>query len=353
MASTQKFLTGGLGRGGSPLGDLVGRSMAEWKELSVRAMRGTGFKALAPFFPDAQAYIDKVVIKVNRQRMTFVNLLINRGLTISLPNPLSWTQYEWFGQTYNANADRVMDPRSRTENFAPGLLPNRLPIYCTTSGFQLGIRDLEVSRRTGLPLDTIGVEASMRAVNENIEDAALNGTTAIDGQALTVAGFSAPGLLNATNASTFTYTTADWTTVPNGANVVAAILGGIKKLTDNFFPGPFAVLVGTTIAQGLQNDYSALKGDQTIWQRLQALEVGSDEGKNLEIVHVPRLPAGKVVIVQMTPDVIALVDGQRPTAIPWTSLDGLTIHNLILGIMVPLVRFTPDNASGIAIGTGS
>jgi hypothetical protein len=59
----------------------------------------------------------------------------------------------------------------------------------------------------------------------------------------------------------------------------------------------------------------------------------------------------KVALVQMTSDVIDMVVGQYPTVIPWTSLDGFTIHNLVMAILIPRVRSDYNGDSGIVIGT--
>jgi hypothetical protein len=63
------------------------------------------------------------------------------------------------------------------------------------------------------------------------------------------------------------------------------------------------------------------------------------------------MPANKVVLVQMTKDVVDIVVGQPPTAIPWTSLNGFTIYNLIMAIMIPRVRADFSGNSGICVGT--
>jgi len=57
--------------------------------------------------------------------------------------------------------------------------------------------------------------------------------------------------------------------------------------------------------------------------------------------------------VQMTSDVVEIVNGQPPTVIPWTSLDGFTLYWLIMAIQVPRVRSDYDGNSGVCIGTKS
>jgi hypothetical protein len=52
----------------------------------------------------------------------------------------------------------------------------------------------------------------------------------------------------------------------------------------------------------------------------------------------------------MTDDVVQMVNGQAPTVIPWTSLDGFTLHWVVLAIMVQRVRSDYDGNSGIYLG---
>ena len=55
--------------------------------------------------------------------------------------------------------------------------------------------------------------------------------------------------------------------------------------------------------------------------------------------------------MQMTSDVADIIIGQEPTVIPWTSLDGFMIHNLVMAIMIPRVRSDADGNSGICVLT--
>ena len=63
------------------------------------------------------------------------------------------------------------------------------------------------------------------------------------------------------------------------------------------------------------------------------------------------MPANTAVLVQMTSDVVEIVQGQSPVVIPWTSLDGFTLHWLVMAIQIPRVRSDYDSQSGICVGT--
>lgn len=332
----------------SPLADLALKALQQENELTFRSLRAPGFRALAPLMDKAQVVIDKAVVEVGLQRLTFVADLLAEGLTYDLTDPLSMTHVEWNKSNKVGAAQRVMTPSARTENKLPTILPSRLPVYITLDGFQLDIRTLKMSQRVGTPLDVANIKSCTRSVNEAIEDAAINGATTLDGQDLYVGGYSAPGLLNAPNANTKTLTASAWAMSTSvGTTVQAEVLDMISKLQADKKYGPYNLYVPTATGIALNQDFKA-NGNDSILQRLQEIEVG---GRKLRIRTADMLPATKVALVQMTSDVVDIVDGQRPTVVPWTSLDGFTVHNLVMGIMITRFRSDYDGNSGVCIGT--
>jgi hypothetical protein len=363
-----RFTTGATN---SPLTDIVARALAETGGWSVPAMRGpgfrllqntleapdqNGFRALAPLNEKAQVVLDNAVVEVGLDRLTFVADLLARGLTYKLADPLSVTQLEWYSTNKVGNAIRTMNPNTRQENFLPDRLQARLPVYLTTSGFDLDIRTLKMSQRVGMPLDTANIKSGTRAVNESIEDAAINGATTLDGQPLVDAGYSAPGLLNAPNAATKSnLTAAAWSTVPVGATVFNETQAMLALLRANKKFGPYCMYVSLSINAALDSDYDTTSGSRglTIRERLLKLE-GLEAIRPADFItdgNASTHVGAKVAIVQMTSDVVDIVVGQPPTVIPWTSLNGFTFHNLIMAIMVPRFRSDYNSKSGVCIGT--
>lgn len=341
----------------SPLQGAIMRALQESGGWNVEAMRRPGFKLLeaaeaeqfraaAPLVEKAQVVIDNAVVEVGQQRLTLVADLMAAGLTYTLNDPLSVPYLEWYSSDKVGAAKRTMSPDARGERKMPSLSPNRLPIYLTTDDFSIDIRTLKMSQRAGLPLDTTLVRHCTRSVNEAIEDAAINGATTLDGQDLQVGGYKAPGILTAPGAEAETLTTAAWSTVPVGATVFTELMKMIVKLQANGKYGPYRLYVPTTVGNGLSADYnSGSANPTTIQNRLLQIE-------GLEAIRVAdKLPSNKVALIQMTSDVIDVVVGQSPTVIPWTSLNGFHIYNLVMAIIVPRVRSDINGDSGIAIGT--
>lgn len=321
----------------SPIAGALLRSLGKYGELSIPALR-----ALSPLSERAQILVDKAVVEVGMERLTFVADVLSAGLTYPLTDPLSVTQIEWESVNRVGGAQRTMSPSARGENQMPNRISNRLPIYLTTDDFSLGIRTLKMSQRVGQALDTSLVKQATRSVNEALEDAAINGATTMDGEALVVGGYNAPGLLNAPNANRYTLAPG-WGTA-TGLEIYDDVQAMIAMAVADKKYGPYNLYTGTSYAAKLEGDYSAVKGDGTIRDRVLKIEALKS------IKAADMMPADHVVLVQMTSDVIEIVNGQSPTVIPWTSADGFTLFWLVMAIQVPRVRSDYNGASGIVIG---
>lgn len=366
MSKEMRFMAAG-DNGTNPLSSVIHRALSEVGGWSIEAMRRPGFRmletvemeqgfrALGPMQDKAQVLIDRAVVEVGLQRLVITADLMAAGLTYNLTDPLSVTQLEWNSVSKIGAAQRTMTPSARGETQLPIVTPNRLPIYLTTDKFEIDIRTLKASQRVGTPLDTAVIKQKVRSVNEAIEDATINGATTLDGQALTVGGYTAPGLLNAPNANTQSLTAAAWTTTPVAATIFSETMAMIAKLQADKKFGPYRMYVGTQIANVLDGDYTTSTSAVTsIRQRLLQID-GLQAIRTADLLTngdgaTPSI-GNKVILMQMTSDVADVVVGQEPTVIPWTSLDGFTIHNLVMAILIPRVRSDSEGNSGVCIGT--
>lgn len=363
MFDNMRFTGAAATKGENKLGSLVMRAADLGLDpFSVTSLREAGFRALDAFIgsdaafraaaplptnPVAQVAIDAAVIRVGMERLQFVQDLLAEGLIYNLPDPLSVPFLEHRTRGRSGTARRVMNPAARGENHVAPMGFGRLPIYLTMADNQLNIRELRMSIRIGIPLDTANIEDDVRVVNEAIEDAALNGATTLDGQILQVDTYTAPGLLNAPNANTKALSLADWLTTPNGTAVMTAITQMIAQAVADKKYGPYNLYVPTAVGIAWQNDFKA-NGNDSIMVRLSQIAAG---GRPLRIRPLDLMPATKVALVQMTSDVVDIVDGQRPTVIPFTSLDGFTLYNVVMAAMVPRFRSDYDGNSGVIVGT--
>ncbi len=91
----------------------------------------------------------------------------------------------------------------------------------------------------------------------------------------------------------------------------------------------------------LRDDYSTSKGDRTFIERLLAIEP-------LQAIKSSPSLTAEVVLVQMTSDVIDLSIGQDIVTVEWDSMGGLVTDFKIMAAIVPRVKSSAVDESGIA-----
>lgn len=328
-------------RGAVGFGDLD-QFRAAQLEMTVARMSAAGIRNARPMAEDAQKLIDTAVVKVGLERLAVVAEVLARGLVFNLPNWLSVLNLQWDKAARFGTALQTMNPGTALETSQPALTANNIPIFATMTGGVFGIRQMAAAARVGTPLDTTAIEEWARAINESVED------QAVIGSVLTVSGNSAPGLLNAPNVNTFPYVDNEsWTAAGHsGEDILTDVQAGIvQNQNDNFF-GPYTLFVNGPYNNKLNDDFKS-NSDKTIRQRLSEIENG---GEGLRIVAADFLPTDRVVIVQMTSNVLDVVLGQQPTAITWSPEPGFETMINIMACVILRPKDTSAGTSGIATG---
>lgn len=301
-------------------------------------------RALTPLPKDAQELIDTAVLSVQLDRLVIVRDLIEAGLVYNLPNWLSVPELYWEKESKTGHAQRTMVPRTREENQLADREGTRIPIYCTIDDFTIGIRELLASERAGAPLDTSHITQATRRVNEAIEDAMINGGP-------TVGGNSSPGLLNAPSVNTNAYVDNEaWdATGHTGNDILADVLAMADLLRADRFYGPYRLYVPVDYGNKLNENYTdgTTTQDYTILERLERLRFG---GQNLIVREADLLPDDRTILMQMTDNVADVVMGQEPAPVSWEDGPGWNFYHAVLACVVPRVKDTYDNQSGICVG---
>lgn len=314
-------------------------------DISVAQLR-----AMRPLPENAQKLIDDAVVRVGLDRLVLVGDLLAEGLTFNIGQEF-WgiTDLQWDEQDESGVAHRTMDPMARGENQITDRRPRNIPVYLTWDSFNLGIRTLAASQRSGAPLDTTMVEQATRRVNEGIEDAAINGIAA------PVFGSTVYGLLNAPNVNAFTYgaaggPTSAWTHASKtGQDILDDVLGmmDLARAARRF--GPYNLYIPTTYGTALAKNFSdgVVTFDKTIRMRLEEIVAG---GRNIRIREVDQLPSNRTTLVQMTSDIIDVVIGQQPTVVSWQHPSGWAFDWVVMSCVVPRVKTDYNDKSGIVTG---
>lgn len=328
----KRFLSGaGLAQAPGPLSNAL---------LSINSI--DDLRAYSPLPDEAQRLIDTAVVSVGLERLTLVADLYAAGLTFPLADPLSVMELYWERDSKIGHAKRMMLPNARGENQLVNRDGLRIPIYATVEDFNLNVRTLRASLRAGTPLDTSMVAQAVRRVNESIEDAAINGA------GLAVGGNTAYGILTHPNANTQAYSGGEaWTAAAHdGEDILGDVLNMVDALqADNMF-GPYRLYVNTTYGNKLNEDFKA-NSDKTILQRLQEMTF---EGQPLTVRVADRLPANYTALVQMTSNVVDVIDGQQPTVISWASANGMEQFFMVLAFVIPRIKAAIDGTCGICVG---
>ena len=73
---------------------------------------------------------------------------------------------------------------------------------------------------------------------------------------------------------------------------------------------------------------------------------------DLEFIKISRnLPggaSGQIILVQLTSDVVDMIDGLQPTMVQWESQGGMVVNFKVMAIMAPRMKSDAANQSGIA-----
>lgn len=285
--------------------------------------------------------IDDAVIRVKRNRLTGISDLRANGLVFPLNNGMATTQLLYEKVSDNLVAKLSINPDDMTDNDNPDHSQHYLPIPINHSDFSIGQRLLEESRVRGNGLDTSQAEAATRRVMEQSEDC-LFGTES----PFTDAGNPLYTYLTHPDVNEIAYdtTTVHWDTA-TPAQILANVLEMKKASIDDNHYGPWKLYIPTNYDTVMDEDYrdgSSSSSTQTIRQRLEA--VNGIQG----ITVADRLPEDVVLLVQMTSDVVDLVDGMAMQVVQWK--EGNWRNNFqVMTIEVPRIKSDYDGKSGIVV----
>lgn len=284
---------------------------------------------------------DTTVVEVARQRLRGVADLINAGLTYNLTNALGTMVVQWESMSDMNPAEVSMAAVTQGQNDRVVFTPSTLPIPIIHKDFMINVRALEASRRLGEPLDTTQAAIAARKVSEKIEEMLFLGGS------ITAGGGTVYGYLTAPNHNTGSLS-GNWAVASTtGEEIVLDVLAMMQSSNNDHMYGPYILYVPNDYFNRLGDDYKAAS-DRTILERLLALP-GIQDVRSAE--QLPGGATGKVVLVQMTRDVIDLVNGMEPTPIMWETNGGLTLNFKVMAIMVPRIKSDYLGQSGITVYT--
>lgn len=244
--------------------------------------------------------IDDRVNAVLRERLTVADDLRSRGLVtpVGLGAILRITERLVSTEPAEITFDGDTAPRKERVAWEKDIIP--VPVI--SQDFSIGWRQLEASRTRGEALDTTNAEASARRVRDRLQH------LITFGHGNGPSGTGIPGLITASGRLTVDLDT-DWDA--SGADPVADVIRMLEQAYTNNLFGPFLLYLPKNYWALAQDDYSKLKGDRTLLERLRAFAEIED------VRPLDTLPDDNVVLVQMTRDAIDLSEAQTVTTVQW------------------------------------
>lgn len=207
-----------------------------------------------------------------------------------------------------------------------------MPVPLIYSGFTLDVRELMASRSGSRALDLDQVEQCTRRVLE-AQDALTIGTTTFTGPGGVIQGYTS-----------FTSRATGSITAPTGnfGPVLINDLNAMRTvLMNKKMYGPYMIYMGIGWDQYLDQDYSTLKGEGTVKERILKLRDVRD------VKILPTLSGTQVLMVQMDSALVRPVIGQDPVVVQWTSNGGMTLHWRVVACGAPQLRVDGAGNSGI------
>lgn len=325
--------------------DFIGKGRT-YGEVAATLLRN-GFNINALRTNDVLLYdewkeIDKKVLMAAQQRLMGVADLQARGLTYDIPNGLAKTVFA-YQDASDANAAEVsMDGVRRGDRDRLEFDINYLPLPIIHKDFSFSVRNIAESRNGNMPLDTSMAEMAARKVAEKMEEFLFVGTH--NSATYAFAGGSIYGYLNHTDINTVTLTYT-WTSASaTGETILDDVRSMKQALIDDYHYGPYILYVSTNYETPLDDDFKA-GSDKTIRQRI--LEVNGIQ----DVRVADKMTASRAVLVQMTPDVVRMINGMNIQTIQWDSEGGMQANFKVMAIAVPQIRSTQDGKSGICVGS--
>jgi len=284
---------------------------------------------------DEWKQLDEAIIPIVESRLVGVQDLITKGLTYNLGNAMGTTVLESHTMSDAMQAELTMDGVSRSKGDRPTFNTNYLPIPIIHVDYEINARVLAASRSLGNALDTTSAERAARKVAEYLESMLFTKKQYAFG------GGVISSYLNYTHRTTHTFTA--WNAVgKKGSDIIADVLNMKQKMINKHFYGPYTIYVPTAYETVLDSDYATSgTATQTIRDRIMKI------GNITDIKVIDTLPAGNLVFVQMTSDVVRLVRGMAVQNVQWQTEGNFVNKYKVLTIQVPQIRSDDNNACGV------
>ena len=285
---------------------------------------------------DEWKQLDDVLLQVSRTRLGGVQDLVEKGLVYNIGNAMGTTVLETHTVSDAMEAELTMDGLPRTQGDRPEFGTEYIPLPILHVDYEINARVLAASRSLGQSLDTTSAEMATRRILEYQEDMLFTNINYPFG------GGTIYSYVNHPDRNQVTLAT-NWDAAAMTPALIIADVRAMKQASQTAkHYGPWMLYVPSLYDGVLDNDYVAgAQQGQTTRERL--LKIDGISG----IKVVDRLPANEVLLVQMTTDVVRLVQGMGIQNIQWKEEGNFVTKFKVITIQVPQIRSDYNNTSGI------
>jgi uncharacterized linocin/CFP29 family protein len=283
--------------------------------------------------------LDMAIVMAAKERLRVVGDLRGAGLTYNIPNGMGKTVLSTETVSDITPATISMDPARESENDRPEYDLTNLPLPVIHKDFFFNARQVATSRNTGSSIDTTMAQLAARRVSEEAEKLVTGAASSYSYGGGTIYGFT-----NFPNRITKTLTAptdGSWTP----ALAVQEVLSMRQLSQDKFHYGPWVLYNSSSWDTYLDDDYSSVKGDNTLRERIRRIS-GIQDVRTLD-----HLSGYQLVLVQQTSDVVRLVVGMDITTLQWETLGGMRLNFKVMAILVPQLRADYNGNTGIVHGS--
>lgn len=285
---------------------------------------------------DEWKHYDTAVIQAAQERLVGIADLESRGLVYNIGNGLGKTVLEYEDLSDFTAAELSMDGVTRSKGDRPVYGIKYLPLPIISKDFTINARVLAASRTTGDPLDVTSAQLAARVVAEKAESLLFTGASSY-----AFGGGTLYGLTDFPQRNTGSLSVHWDHSAATGATVVADVLAMKQALIADGFYGPYMLYVPTGYDTLLDEDYTT-GYPKTIRARIKEIDGIQD------VKVADKLTADNVILVQMTSDVIRVVNGMPVQTVEWNSEGGMVHHFKVMTIKVPQIRADQNNKCGVA-----
>ena len=278
--------------------------------------------------------MDNAVLFAAQERLVGVADLYSRGLVFRVGG-LGTTVLEYEDYSELTPAEISMDAVTPSAKDRPETSLKYLPLPIVHKDFSFNIRALSASRRGSTPLDTTTATLAARQCSEKVEEILFTGSSSY-----TYGGGTIYGYMDFPNRNTVTLAQNWDASGKTGEEIIDDVLAMKQASINSFHYGPWILYIPTAYETIIDGDFKA-NSDKTIRQRI--LEISGIQ----EIKVVDKLSANNVLLVQMTSDVVRIVEGLPMQTVEWQEGGGFTTNYKVMTIMVPQIRADQNGKCGV------